>query len=109
MSWEPTERDATLVVKMPGATPRDFFSDGSADPKPEKTAMADAELRFVYDEAPLPGSRPLRGVIVANVDGKEAFYELEAPLPEDKADEKANEKADEKSRQSKTRAAKKKR
>lgn len=84
-SWEQGPRDATLVVKMPGAVPRDFFSDGSADPKPEKTAFANDELRFVFDEAAGAGSRPLRGVIVASVAGKDAFYDLDAPLAEDEA------------------------
>jgi DsbC/DsbD-like thiol-disulfide interchange protein len=103
-SWEKGPRNAFLVVKMPGAVPRDFFSDGSADPKPEKTAITDGELRFAFDEAAGAGSRPLRGIIVASVEGKEAFYDLEAPLADDDAS-----KAAERPRKSKPNSGKKKR
>lgn len=82
-TWEPGGRSAALVVKLPGATPKDFISDASGDPKPTKTALADAEIRFTYDQAPVAGTRPLRGVIVASVGGKDAFYDFEASLPEE--------------------------
>jgi thiol:disulfide interchange protein DsbD len=77
---------ATLVVKIPGATPSDFISDGTGDPKPSKTSFASEEARFKFDEAPRPGSRPLRGIVIAKAEGKDAFYDLEAPLPGETAE-----------------------
>jgi DsbC/DsbD-like thiol-disulfide interchange protein len=80
--WETSERGATLVVKLPAATPRDFFPDGTGDPLPTKTTLGDAELRFTYDAPPRAGTRPLRGVIAASVNGHPAFFDFEATLPE---------------------------
>jgi DsbC/DsbD-like thiol-disulfide interchange protein len=79
--WDEGQRDATFVVKLPGATLKDFISDGSGDPAPSKTSFADDEAHFVFEAAPKPGSRPLRGVLVASAAGKDEFYDLEAPLP----------------------------
>jgi thiol:disulfide interchange protein DsbD len=79
-SWDTKGRNAVLTVKLPGATPKEFFSDGTADPKPTKTTMSDGELRFVFEEAAKAGDKPLRGVVVASIDGKEAYYDVEAPI-----------------------------
>ncbi len=82
--WSVGDRDATLVARLPGATVRDFFPDGTAHPEPSKIAPGDGELRFTYDETPKPGSRPLRGVIAANEAGSDVFYDFEAELPGEK-------------------------
>lgn len=80
-TWEQDDRHATLVVTVPGATPRDFFPVGKASPAPAKTVIGPSDARFVFDEAPRPGSRPLRGVLVVDVDGLPTALDVEAPLP----------------------------
>lgn len=80
--WAVGGQGATLVVKLPGAAVRDFFSDATADPAPTKATFGEGEARFDYDDAPKPGSRPLRGVLVAGPAGAEEFFDLEATLPD---------------------------
>lgn len=87
--WETGGTEAVLLLKLPGATPKDFFPDGTADPKPQKTELGDGRIRFVFDEAPRPGSRPLRGVVVATRDQKEEYIELVAPLPGEEEEREA--------------------
>jgi DsbC/DsbD-like thiol-disulfide interchange protein len=76
-NWQIGSRDATLVVKMKGGTLTDFFSDGSAKPAPLDVNAEGGTLSIRYDEAPGPGTRPLRGVVAAHVDSKETFYDFE--------------------------------
>lgn len=79
--WEHSGRRATLVVSIPGAELRDFFPGEKAEPAPKKVDMTGAELRFVFGETPGPDAKPLRGVVVAAADGKDAFFDLEATPP----------------------------
>jgi DsbC/DsbD-like thiol-disulfide interchange protein len=76
-NWQVTSKDATLVVKMKGATLTDFFSEGGARPAPLDVHADAGALAIRYDEAPGPGTRPLRGVVAARVDSRDAFYEFE--------------------------------
>jgi thiol:disulfide interchange protein DsbD len=76
-NWQVTSKDATLVVKMKGATLTDFFSEGTARPAPLDVTAEGGALAIRYDEAPGPGTRPLRGVVAARVDSRDAFYEFE--------------------------------
>jgi len=79
--WE-LGRNATLVVKVPGSTLKEFISDGKAEPAPKKVAISGGEARFVFDNAPRPGSKPLRGLILASAEsGGDAFFDLDAALP----------------------------
>lgn len=79
--WDTAGRDATLLVKVPGSTLRDFMPEAKFDPAPKKMAMSGDELKFVFDSAPRPGWRPLRGLLVASADGGEAYYDLEVAAP----------------------------
>lgn len=79
--WE-LGRNATLVVKVPGSTLKEFISDGKAEPAPKKVAISGGEARFVFDDAPRPGSKPLRGLILASAEnGGDAFFDLDAATP----------------------------
>jgi DsbC/DsbD-like thiol-disulfide interchange protein len=83
--WE-LGRNATLVVKVPGSTLKEFISDGKAEPAPKKVAISGAEARFVFDDAPRAGSKPLRGLILASAEnGGDAFFDLDAATPGDEA------------------------
>lgn len=79
--WEREGRRGTLVVSIPGTEPRDFMPGEKAEPAPKKVSMANGEVRFSFGELPGPSAAPLRGIIVAARDGKDAFFDLEAPSP----------------------------
>jgi len=76
--WDVTEKDATLQVKMKGVALTDFFSDGSAKPAPLGITADAGTLLVRYDEAPRPGTRPLRGVLAGTAGSAPAYYEFEA-------------------------------
>jgi DsbC/DsbD-like thiol-disulfide interchange protein len=81
--WE-LGRNATLVVRVPGSTLKEFISDGKAEPAPKKVAISGGEARFVFDDAPRPGAKPLGGLILASAEnGGDAFFDLDAPTPDD--------------------------
>ncbi|MBM4363241.1 MAG: hypothetical protein FJ104_11210, partial [Deltaproteobacteria bacterium] len=81
LRWEVDGVEATLVATTPGARPRDFFPDGKATPPPLGVTFGEDALRFRFAEAPRPGSRPLRGVVVVSGPGGERALRLVAPLP----------------------------
>jgi thiol:disulfide interchange protein DsbD len=83
-TWETGGRHPTLVVKLPHAKPVEFFPDGKSEPAPTKVALSDGEIRFRFDEAPRPGWRRLAGVVAVTLDGKDAFFDLEAAAPGEK-------------------------
>jgi DsbC/DsbD-like thiol-disulfide interchange protein len=83
--WENTGRGATLIVNVPGAEAREFWPGERADPAPKKVAVSGSELRFVFAEKPGPDARPLRGLVIASAEGRDAFFDLEAASPDEEA------------------------
>jgi hypothetical protein len=66
-----------LVVRVPGATPKDFFPDEAEHLKFKQTLAPSGEARFVFDAAQKSDS-PLKGVLVVAMNGKDSFFGVEA-------------------------------
>lgn len=75
---------STLVVNIPGAQAREFWPGGKAEPEPKKVAISGPELRFLFGEKPGPEAKPVRGLVIASAEGKDAFFDLEATSPDAK-------------------------
>jgi len=73
--WE--EGRHAFVVSIPGAELRDFIPAEKAEPAPKKVSMSGNVLRVAFQEAPGPTAKPVRGVVVASLDGKDVFFELD--------------------------------
>lgn len=76
-----------FVVSIPGAELRDFIPGEKAEPAPKKVSMSGNVLRVAFGEAPGPNAKPVRGIVVANVEGKDAFFELNTGSHEGRAKE----------------------
>ena len=75
--WE--EGRHAFVVTIPGAELKDFIPGEKPEPAPKKVSMSGDVLRFAFASAPSAEAKPIRGVVVASMDGKDAFFDLETP------------------------------
>jgi hypothetical protein len=76
-------------VNVPGTELRDFWPRARLDPPPKKVDAAGDRLRVVFDGKPSPDDQPFGGLVIASENGKDAFFELEAPSPDAEADAKS--------------------
>lgn len=75
--WESTGRHPVLVVRVPGATPKDFFPDEAQHPAFKQTLTPSGEARFVFDDTQKPDAPPLKGVLVVAIGGKDSFFDVD--------------------------------
>jgi len=87
LAWETQGRSATLVVNIPGAEAKEFWPGALAEPAPKKVDIAGPELRFRFGEKPGPDAKPVRGIVIASAEGKDAYFDLEATSPDAKKDQ----------------------
>lgn len=78
--WEPS--GSTLVVSIPDSEPREFWPGAQAEPAPKKVAISGNEVRFVFGQKPGVDAKPVRGIVIASAEGKDAFFDLEATSPD---------------------------
>jgi thiol:disulfide interchange protein DsbD len=79
LDWKAGQKQPALTLKAPEVKWVDFFPGSEEQPKLIAMKPAGDELRLKFASASSAG--PLRGLAVAEVEGKMAFYDVNLPWP----------------------------